>query len=87
MTTPTANPMVTKATIDDLLALAREAKNWPRVSTLAKDYGLNVRSLRKAIASGELRVVRLEVYRVEPESFAAWFSRRQAGRAEPRRTP
>lgn len=78
MTTPTtANPMVTKATIDDLLALAREATNWPRVSTLAKDYGLNVRSLRKAIASGQLRVVRLEVYRVDPDSFAAWLAKRQ----------
>lgn len=66
-----------KTKTDDVLALATEAKDWPTVSELALRYSVNGRGLRKAIANGDLRAVRLNVLKVEPASFAAWLASRQ----------
>jgi hypothetical protein len=62
---------------EEVLALATEARNWPTIGTLADRYGVNGRAIRKAVANGGLRAVRLNVLRVEPASFAAWLSARQ----------
>lgn len=64
-------------TTDDAMTLAREAKNWPTISDLAEAFEINGRSIRKAVAAGELVAFRLNVLRVDPDSFVEWLVNRQ----------
>jgi hypothetical protein len=59
------------------LELAREAKNWPTIQEVADAYGLDYRHIRHAIASQEIVAFKLNVLRVDPDSFAAWLVQRQ----------
>jgi len=61
----------------DVLATARSAADWPTVSELAETYRINGRLVRRAIAEGELRAFRLDVLRVDPDSWASWLAERQ----------
>jgi len=69
--------MATKVDTEAVLALAQRVKHWPTVSELADVHGVPGRLLRRAISHGELEAFRLNVLRVNPESFAAWLAARQ----------
>ncbi len=64
-------------TTDDAMTLAREARTWPTIGELAEAFEINGRSIRKAVANGELVAFRLNVLRVDPDSFVAWLVSRQ----------
>jgi hypothetical protein len=69
---------VTTTTNDErTLNQARLARDWPKISDLASEYGLNPRSIRKAVDAGQVIAFRLNVTRVDPVSFAAWLAARQ----------
>ena len=61
----------------DVLARARTAADWPTVADLESNYDVPARSIRRAIAAGELNAFRLNVLRVDPASWAAWLAARQ----------
>jgi hypothetical protein len=61
-------------TLDQMRAVAEQAKTWLTVAGAAENYGVNPRRLHRAISSGEVICWRLNVLRVEPRSFAAWLA-------------
>jgi hypothetical protein len=68
---------VSTPTLDDLRAIAEQAKTWPTVAQAAETNGVSVRALHRAIARGEVICWRLNVNRVEPHSLSAWLAARQ----------
>jgi excisionase family DNA binding protein len=59
------------------LRLAAEACTWPTIAELAETYGVSGRTLRQAVADGRLPAIKVNVARVNPDDFAAWFAARQ----------
>jgi Helix-turn-helix domain len=55
-------------------ARIREAAEWPSARELAEEYGVSHRFVRWLIERGQLEVVRLNVIRVNPESFEAYVT-------------
>lgn len=64
-------------TTDEALRLAAEAATWPTIAELAEATGVSGRTLRQAVADGRLPATRLNVARINPDDFAAWFAARQ----------
>jgi hypothetical protein len=64
-------------TLEQMRAIAAQAKTWPTVATAAHDHGVPLRSLSRAIRRGEVLAWKLNVTRVEPASLAAWLDARQ----------
>jgi len=67
----------TAPTLEQMRAVATQAKTWLTVAEAAETYGVNPRSLHRAIARGEVIAWALNVKRVEPQSFTAWLAARQ----------
>lgn len=59
------------------LRIAKEARDWPTIQELSSDYGIPHRAIRHAVALGEIEAFRVNVLRVNPESFADWMVERQ----------
>lgn len=64
-------------TADEAISLAAQAATWPTIAQLAETTGIAGRRIRAAIADGDLPATRLNVLRVNPDDFAAWFAARQ----------
>lgn len=64
-------------TTHEALTLAAQAATWPTIAELAAQTGMPGRRIREAIADGSLPATRLNVLRVNPDHFAAWFAARQ----------
>jgi ArsR family metal-binding transcriptional regulator len=67
----------TAPTLEQMQAIATQAKDWPRVAEAAEAHGVPVRRINRAIARGEVLCWKLDVTRVEPVSLAAWLNARQ----------
>lgn len=54
-----------------------DVRQWPSIADLAATSGIAGRTLRRAIADGDLPAFRLNCLRVNPQDFNAWLAQRQ----------
>jgi hypothetical protein len=54
-------------------AFVREAATWPSIRELAEEYGVRERWLRGLIETGKVEAIRLDVFRINPESWNAYL--------------
>ena len=60
----------------NLREITRQAQDWPTCRNIAEDYGVNERFVRAVMERGELETIKLDLIRVNPDSWEAWLSER-----------
>lgn len=64
-------------TTQHVLDLLDEARTWPTIKEWAEQTGMSGRTIRQAVADGNLPAIKVNVARVSPDAFAAWVAARQ----------
>lgn len=64
------------ATGQDYKELIRQAKTWPSIAELAADYDVPERWVRLLVQRGKVEAVKIDVIRINPESWEAFLATR-----------
>lgn len=64
-------------TTDNFLGLLSQARTWPTIKQWADQTGISGRTIRQAVADGNLPAIKVNVARVNPDDFASWVAARQ----------
>lgn len=61
-----------------------DTRPWPSIADLVDQFGLNDKTVRRRIAAGDLRAVRMgRLIRIDPESIDEWLRRNELPTSSP----
>lgn len=58
------------------VAFVRQAATWPTIREVAQTYGLSERWVRECVQKRRVTALRLDVIRIDPESWEAFLRER-----------